>query len=237
MRLTEHLFKTSGVEYGTNSNTFALDAGEEIILFDLGFDEVQWNAMHNVLTSWGLGGKKITKAFLTHGHYDHAGNTKRANEAGIAVYGADPDAHKIETGYPEMEKLFERPWVCGRVDHRLKDGNRFETTNAVIEAIACPGHSEGSFAFVIETDGHRALVTGDAFFIIPQPPLDAVDVDLAFMGGEDFSLEAFASSLKRMSECHCDLLLTGHYYVYYGDIDALCRRAYEKCEQLKEKNA
>ncbi len=234
MRLTEHLYKTSGVEYGTNSNTYALDAGNEIILLDLGFDEVQWKRMMECLNFWGLSAKNITKAFLTHGHYDHAGNTKRANEAGIEVYGADPDAEKIENGYAEMEKLFGRPWVCGTVDHRIHDGDRFEFENGSIEAVAAPGHSEGSFAYVIETDGHRCLCTGDAFFIRPLPPQDAVEVELAYMGGEDFDLNAFAESLKRMSELHCDILLAGHYYVYYGDIDALCRNAYEMCVAIKE---
>ncbi len=231
MKIIENIYKTSGVEFETNSNTFVLETEDELIFFDLGYEEKQWNIMKNSLKRWNLSDKKITKAFITHGHYDHAGNTFRANEAGIEVYGADPDAYKIENGYPEMEKLFNREWVCGKVDHRLSDDQSFTFKDATVTAYAFPGHSLGSYGFVIETKGHRALVTGDAFFIKPCPPEDAIDIDLAYMGGEDFNRECFASSLKKMSELHCDILLPGHYYVYYGDVDALCAKAYDALKE------
>ena len=234
MKISQHIYKTSGVEYETNSNTYVLETENELILFDLGYEDKQWNVVKKTLQYWELDRKPIREAFLTHGHYDHAGNTHKANEEGLKVYGADPDAYKIENGYPEMERLFNREWVCGRVDERLEDNEIFEYKDARVTAYQMPGHSLGSYAFVIEADGHRALVTGDAFFTRPVPPEDKIDLDLAFMGGEDFSREDFLNSLKKMSELHCDILLPGHYYVYYGDVDALCRKAYE---QLKEMDA
>ena len=203
-----------------------LELEDQLVLFDLGYEEKQWKTMEKVMKDWGLADKKRTMVFLTHGHYDHAGNTFRANQEGIEVCGADPDACKIENGYPEMERLFNRAWVCGKVDQRLSDGQRFEFDDVTVTAYAFPGHSLGSYGYVIEAGGHRALVTGDAFFIRPCPPEDAIDIDLAYMGGEDFDRELFAASLKKMSALHCDILLPGHYYVYYGDVDALCERAY-----------
>ncbi len=234
MKITDRIYKTSGVEYGTNSNTFAVDTGNGIILFDLGYETKQWNIVQSVLRDWNLDGKPVTAAFLTHGHYDHAGNTFRANEAGIPVYAADPDAYKITNGYPEMEKLFGRPWVRGNVDHLLCDGDSFTFGDVRITAVAAPGHSAGSFAFVVETEGHRALCTGDMFYVRPLPPLDDIDLELAYMGGEDFSLSAFTATLERMAQLHCDILLPGHYYVYYGDVDALCAKAASMVRNLME---
>ena len=224
MKISEHLYKSSGVEYATNSNTFLLKTKEELILFDLGFDDKQWKAMEYTKELWGLD-KPITTAFLTHGHYDHAGNTYKANEKGIKVYCADPDAYKIENGYEEMEKLFGRKWICARVDERIKDHEVFDFKDAKVEAHKAPGHSKGSFAYVIETDGHRALCTGDMFYVRPLPPQDAVSLELAYMGGDDFDIDDFIETLDKMASLHCDILLPGHYSIYYGDVDALCKEA------------
>lgn len=234
MKITEHLYKTSGVEYGTNSNTFLLETEDGLILFDLGFDTVQWNAMTCCEKLWGLQEKKKAAAFLTHGHYDHAGNTFRANQENIPVYCADPDAGRIENGWPEMERLFQRKWICADVDCRIEDGQKFTFGNSTVTAYGTPGHSRGSFAYVIEADGHRALCTGDMFYIRPKPPEDDIELELAYMGGDDFDLDDYISSLKKMSSLHCDILLPGHYYVYYGDIDALCRKAAAMAEAVKE---
>ena len=68
----------------------------------------------------------------------------------------------------------------------------------------------------------------------PLPPLDDIDLELAYMGGEDFSMSDFAATLEKMSELHCDILLPGHYYVYYGDVDALCRRAASMVKSMME---
>jgi hypothetical protein len=57
---------------------------------------------------------------------------------------------------------------------------------------------------------------------------------LAYMGSEDFSMDDYIASLKKMAELHCDILLPGHYYVYYGDVDELCRKAAEMAEKMKE---
>lgn len=228
MRLTEHLYQTSGVFCGTNSNTFAVDAGERLVLLDLGFRDTQWRAIQSTLRHWGLAEKPVSHAFITHGHYDHAGNTARANELGIRVIAADPDASRIEEGYPEMEELFGVPWECGLVDERPFDGQQWhfgENGLCTVTALSAPGHSGGSFAYIIEIDGHRALCTGDMFFIRPKPPEDDIELELAFMGGSDFSREDFKGTLLRMAGTHCDMLLPGHYYVWYGDTDGLCRRA------------
>ena len=233
MKIIDYVYKTSGVEYETNSNTFLLEDENELILLDLGFDHKQWDCLKKTIQEWKLDNKKITKAFLTHGHYDHEGNTELANKEGIEVYCADPDAYKIENGYEEMEKLFNTPWRIGRVDYRLKDGEVFKFKNFNIEVYQASGHSLGSYAFVVDTGKHRALCTGDMFYVKPSPPKDDIELELAYMGGEDFDLKLFQNTLKKMSTLHCDVLLPGHYYVYYGDVDKLCEKANHMALEIK----
>ena len=41
MRITEHLYQLCGSCYGTNSSIYALDAGDELIVSDVGFSSKQ----------------------------------------------------------------------------------------------------------------------------------------------------------------------------------------------------
>mgnify|MGYP003379101524 FL=1 len=95
-----------------------------------------------------------------------------------------------------------------------------------------PGHSRGSLAFLVEIDGKKALVTGDAFWTVPVPPRDEVDVELGYRGSRDFSRQDYLRSVKRISELDFDLLLPGHYYSYRGpDMKELTGKAYEKAKR------
>ena len=51
MKITDRIYKTSGVEYGTNSNTFAVDTDAGIVLLDLGYETKQWNINGNILSA------------------------------------------------------------------------------------------------------------------------------------------------------------------------------------------
>lgn len=237
MKITEHLYKISGVEYGTNSNMYAVQYSDGLILIDAGFQNVQFERAAAVLDKWGLSIKNVTHVFLTHSHYDHAGNVKRFNEMGIQVLSSDYDKVKIEHDYPEMEKLFNVPWTIGKVDKTLDDGQKFVFPGGVIlTAIATPGHNPGSMSYVIEVDGERALATGDMFWTIPKPPEDALDIELGFMGSEDFCMDSFVDSLQKVSRISASILLPGHYYFYKGnEVKELCILAYRKAATIQEK--
>ena len=233
MRITEHVYKLTGIEYGINSSIYGIDAGDSVVLLDLGYQPNQWERMKQTLREEGLDRKPIHLAFLTHGHFDHAGNVHLANQEGIGVVCAEPDASKIENGHPEMEKLFGTKWICGKVSLRPYDGQVWTFANGItLQALAAPGHTEGTYAYLIEADGHRILFAGDMFFTGPLSPDDGVSIELAYMGSEDFTLEGFVSTLKRVSELHCDVLLTGHYYVYYGNVDELAHRAWKQAAAI-----
>ena len=42
VKITEHLFQISGVQYGTNSNIYAIQTEEGLVLIDCGYQEEQW---------------------------------------------------------------------------------------------------------------------------------------------------------------------------------------------------
>lgn len=236
MKITEHLFKVAGVEYGTNSNVYAISYDGGILLIDCGYQKEQWERMERCMEGWGLAVEEVTHVFLTHSHFDHAGNVWRVNRQGAKVLSSARDAEKIEHGNPEMEKLFGAKWICGKVDEILREGQRFEFPGAVaVQVLETPGHSGGSLSFLVEVDGVRAICTGDMFFVTPKPPEDSVGAELGYMGSEDFDLQAYVRSLGRLLEMEFDLLLPGHYYFYRGELaKEVVREAYEKALEVEK---
>ena len=235
MRISKHVYKLTGIEYGINSSIYGIDTQEGIVLLDAGYQNNQWLRMKKTLEEEGLADKKITTLFLTHCHFDHAGNVHTANEEGIHVVCAEPDASRIENGNPESEELFHTKWICGKVDERPVDGQKWHFGDITVEALSAPGHTSGSYAYIIYDGDKKLLFAGDMFFVGPLSPDDGVSVELAYMGSIDFTLEGFVNTLKRVSQLHCDVLLTGHYYPYFGDVDEVARRAYEEALALLKK--
>ena len=234
-KLSEHLFQISGVQYETNSNIYAIQHNKGIILIDCGFQKAQWERMTACMDRWNLKLHDITHVFLTHSHFDHAGNVWRVNRLGAKVLASADDAEKVEHGNPEMEELFGASWICGRVDQRIREGDCFSFPGDVrLRVLETPGHCRGALSFLIEVDGLKALCTGDMFFVTPFPPRDQDDVELGYMGSRDFSLTEFQASLGRLQKLEFDLLLPGHYYFYGGaEAGRLIARAYEKARALK----
>ena len=105
MMLAKNLYKLSGIEYGTCSNTYALDWGEGIALFDAGTHDIQYDTMRAQLRRWGLADKPVTHVFLTHGHFDHAGNAQRFQQAGARIVVGEADAADYERIAELSEKL------------------------------------------------------------------------------------------------------------------------------------
>lgn len=235
MKLTEHLIKISGVEYETNSNCYALLYDGGIALIDCGYEAAQWERMGSALGRWGHSMSEVTHVFLTHGHFDHGGNAHRVNALGAELLTSEGDVRLIEQGNPESERLFGTPWIPAKVDRVLHDQERFEFPGgSAITVMETPGHSKGSLSYLVEVDNARALSIGDMFWPIACPPEDRDDVELGFMGSEDFSLTDLISSLERLSKLNANLLLSGHYHVYFGDVDRLIRAALAKAIAIKE---
>ncbi len=227
MRLTEHVYQLSGVQYGTNSNSYVIDAGDQLILIDAGFSQLQWNVMFNTLKFWNLDKKPLRHVFFTHGHFDHAGNAYLAKAAGMKLYAGKADAEAMEKGDERcIGHMFNKVFTPCRVDQILHDGEVFQIGDIELHAIAVPGHSEGSFMFRIREE-KDCLFMGDFIAIEPAAPEDDVRVLLAWTGGPDYNRESYLASLKKASEFEPAILFPGHYYTFYGDSQKIFKMAYE----------
>lgn len=88
---------------------------------------------------------------ITHGHEDHAGvSVASFAEHGCKVYMDLVDYPMVEATIPNTRREFFT---------ELKDGDRFDVGGYVLEAIACPGHTQGSFLFLDRE--HQLMFDGD----------------------------------------------------------------------------
>ena len=110
---------------------------------------------------------------LTHGHVDHAPGAAEFEE--VYMNSADGELYRshcaleARQGYLKQnlgdryEELTAEGFVPEDPDKQfreLSDGQRFDLGGVHIQAVAFPGHTPGSMAFLVEED--RVLITGDA---------------------------------------------------------------------------
>lgn len=231
MKLTEHVYMLSGVPYGTNSNTYAILAGEQILLIDSGYSSFQWNIMNRVLADWHIDKYPISHLFLTHTHFDHAGNAHFAKEQGAKICVSEADGISLreanENTLKAMTEAFPDTFIPCEPDLILKPRDVLEFDGVRLEVIEGRGHSAGALIFLVTVDGKRILFPGDCISIGPDDAKDNVLVNLAWCGGPDAIVEEYGKTLLRAFKLDVDILAPGHYHPYFGDTKKLFQKAVE----------
>ena len=98
------------------------------------------------------------QAVLTHGHWDHVSGLSRFSEARLN--------RKDWDMLPEPLEIFDdRAVTKGCTVRDLEDGTVFDPGGREIEAIACPGHTQGGMAFLDRSRG--ILFAGDSVAVGP----------------------------------------------------------------------
>lgn len=88
------------------------------------------------------------------------------------------------------------------VDVRLADGERFFLGQRSLQALHLPGHSPGSVAYVVESDGRRVVFAQDV-----HGPLHP---DLLSKRND------YQASLRKLLVLEADILCEGHFGVFVG---------------------
>lgn len=172
-------------------------------------------------------GKPITSIVLTHAHADHVGSLDmlKAKMPDVKVYISRRDARLLRGDTALEEGEVNRP-IRGSVpanvatvpDVLLQDGDRIGS----LYAIAAPGHTPGSMAFVDTRNG--SLLTGDAFqtrggiavsgVVRPAFPFPAIAT---------WSLEEGLLTARKLHALKPSLLATGHGNMERNPADRMLR--------------
>jgi hydroxyacylglutathione hydrolase len=143
----------------TNAYLVTSPGTGEAVLIDA--PEGVWASVEPVLKAEGC---RLTRLWLTHGHWDHTqGAAEVVRKTGVEVYAHKADQLFIET--PEVMRDFLLPGIVVEpvtVSRWLEDGEWLEVLGQKVLVRHVPGHCPGSLLFYFAGPG--AAFAGDALF-------------------------------------------------------------------------
>jgi glyoxylase-like metal-dependent hydrolase (beta-lactamase superfamily II) len=143
-------------------NCYLVEESNELTLIDAALPY----STKGILQAANQIGKPITRIILTHGHGDHVGALDKLKQAlpEVLVYISKRDSRilagdvTLEVDEPNSPIRGDVPkHVQTRADRYISEGEHIGS----LLAIAVPGHTPGSMAFL--DTRNRALIAGDAF--------------------------------------------------------------------------
>ena len=192
------------------ASTHILDTGDGLVMFDSGYQHSLYLVIHN-MHALGLNPEALRYIIHTHGHIDHFGATRALVElSGAKTVIGRPDREyatgELDLSYArELGMEFSETFVP---DVLLDDGDVITLGNAIIRAVATPGHTPGTMSYFFDvTDGEEtfraALHGGSGINTMCKEYLDKY--------GLPYSLrEDFKASMLRLNEERVDIFLGNH---------------------------
>ncbi|HOW62472.1 MAG TPA: MBL fold metallo-hydrolase [Candidatus Contendobacter sp.] len=193
-----------------------LTAPEDAAIYLIQFDDhaalVDAGAGHGqkrllgYLATVGVRPEQIEYLLLTHCHYDHTGGAHDLRDKlGCPVVMHELDADFLERGDNEVTAA---SWYGSKlqpcpVDRRLRGAQEtLPLGGHAITALHIPGHSPGSVAYLVESEGQTVLFGQDVH------------------GPLDLRLHSnradYRASLERLLALEADILCEGHYGIFRG---------------------
>jgi glyoxylase-like metal-dependent hydrolase (beta-lactamase superfamily II) len=212
--LTPRIHRVAGEDLTDelDCHVYLLDGGGELALVDAGGGRAPERVLDGVRAA-GFDPGDITRMFLTHAHGDHAAGTAplarrldgitvcAAPSAAEAVTAGDDAAASVDVArvaglYPADFTL--EPWPC---EGSLVDGAVVAIGEVTLQVIDTPGHCRGHVALLLEADGRRDLLAGDAVFDGGRVALQPI---------HDCDLGELTATLRRLRGLALDGLFAGH---------------------------
>lgn len=211
----------------SDCHVYLVNAGSEAALVDAGAGMAVEQIMSNIkATDTPL--DQITHLFLTHAHADHAGGAHVLSRVlpNLRVVASPPVADIVTQG-DEIRAGVDRGKSAGtypesyryrrcKVSDAAVDGQQFTLGDATFTALHTPGHSIGHTCYTAAIGGHSLLFSGDHLFFGGQ---------IALQNTWDCDVQAYATSLERLTNIGFDRLLPGHLAVSMNGADRHIRLA------------
>jgi len=211
--ISDEVFQVGGYGFTDPSDAavYLVAVGGHAALVDSGCGRATDLLLANVEAA-GISAGAIEWLLLTHCHYDHAGGAAALRDRLHCPVAAHVfDAPYIESGDDEVTAAswYNAGMTPCTVDRTLSnDREVIDLAGRPVEAIAIPGHSPGSVAYVFCSGGQKILFGQDV-----HGPLHPCLLS---------NREDYLSSLQRLLDLEADILCEGHYGIYEGK-DAVAR--------------
>ncbi len=209
MLLLDSVYMLLGKPYGSHQNVYAIDIerSNELVLIDTGLDDADLRMIERNIESFGLSGRTIKDIFITHCHFDHAGNAEKFRKKGARIHIGSEDAEPVLSGNDRAIGFaygIAFPKV-GSVE-TVSDEEVFEFDGMMITALHTPGHSRGFMCYELKTGDKTILFSGDFLqFDMEGDPIPGVKVDPLY------DYDDYLASAYKMSGKEYDAILPGHF--------------------------
>ena len=215
MRVTNNVYVLSGSYYcAVNDNSalgdvYGIHTPEGVILIDCGSASGGPGTIKKTLNYFNVK-MPISHVIITHAHWDHCGGAKEFQDAGAKIIVSEEDVPYCKNGgvLTQQSPFFEEQAFPAFMPDIIISGDKTLEINALLfEFIKIPGHTPGSMAIRVNTDGKTILFTGDSL----QP--DGIylgEVTLGWQGDPGFSRSAHVSSMMKLKDYETDMVLPGH---------------------------
>lgn len=192
-------------------NVFLITDGRDHHIFDAGAGR-DIDGLFAEMRNDGLDPMAIRTLFLTHGHADHSGGAAALADRvpGLKVM-AGPRTSTILSEADERLISLDRvrgkfypvdyAWTVPHVDHTIHSGESVELGPFRVTLHETPGHSDDHCCYLVEADGIRSLVAGDALFAGGRVILQDI---------EDCSVSKTLASIRMLAKLDFERFLPGH---------------------------
>lgn len=207
MKITSEIFQVGGSGFTSMEDAaiYLISSDGHAALVDAGCGHSTGRLFKNI-EKCGIRQEQIEYLLLTHCHFDHTGGAQTV----MSRTNCQSVAHILDACYLEEgnDRVTAARWYGASLDPFTIDmkltGDRQEIQlgNKVISAIHIPGHTPGSVAYLLESDGQKVLFGQDV-----HGPLD----ESLHSNRQDY-----IKSLNLLLSLEADILCEGHYGIFWG---------------------
>ena len=141
--------------YSTNS---LLTVGNNRILIDTG-PASRRSVLYRALQSRNLGPEDIDMVILTHMHWDHCQNTDLFPNARVLLHPTEMDYALSPNRHDHAAAQYMAETISKIKVELVSEGDQVVEGVSVIET---PGHTKGHISVLVESEGEKLLLAGDA---------------------------------------------------------------------------
>ena len=224
-----------------HTNWYIVEEGDRLTVVDTGLPR-SWHSLHSALSELGRKTGDIEAVVLTHGHFDHMGFARRAqDELDVTLFAHRQELSVVRHPWrydhersripylrnaPFLRILAEMTamgalWVKGSETIRAFDADELLEVPGRPKVIFTPGHTHGHSSLLFEDRG--AVIAGDALVML-DPYTGRAGPCLVALSATADSAQAM-SSLEALGRLDAEAVLTGHGPVWRGGVREASERA------------
>lgn len=215
MKLTHSVYLVGsghfGISHEFDSSVYVVDCSDELVMIDTGAG-CDANTIVESIRKDGFDPLHLSRILLTHCHSDHAGGAYSFHESfGCRVYVGAAEADLLEHGderdlaldVAKKSGFYSRDYQFSncQVSVRLNHDEDISCGSLTFRALNVPGHSRGSFCYLVDLPEGRAIFTGDTVF---------AEGIIGMLNCKGSDLSDYRKYIHRLADLDVAMLFPGH---------------------------